>query len=83
VLGVVLTMVKKELSESLESAQALRGLLPQEMVMKTEIPRNDLYVQASARGLPVGVMEEGAETLSTFEQLRLELEQRISPPIPT
>jgi hypothetical protein len=53
------------------------------MVMKTEIPRNDLYVQASARGLPVGVMEEGAETLSTFEQLRLELEQRISPPIPT
>jgi chromosome partitioning protein len=83
ILGVVLTMVKKELSESLESAQALRGLLPEEMVMQTEIPRNDLYVQASARGLPVGVMAEGAETLAIFEQLRLELEQRIKPPIPT
>jgi chromosome partitioning protein len=83
VLGVVLTMVKKELPESLESAQALRGLLPEEMVMQTEIPRNDLYVQASARGLPVGVMAEGAKTLTIFEQLRLELEQRINPPIPS
>jgi hypothetical protein len=52
------------------------------MVMQTEIPRNDLYVQASARGLPVGVMAEGSETLAIFEQLRLELEGRINPPIP-
>jgi hypothetical protein len=27
-------------------------------------------------------MAEGAETLAIFEQLRLELEERINPPIP-
>ena len=82
VLGVVLTMVKEELPESVESARALRSLLPPEMVMVNEIPRNDLYVQASARGLPVGVMEDGADALSIFENLRLEIEQRVNPPIP-
>lgn len=79
VLGVVLTMVKDELPESVESAAALRNLLPEKMVMQTVIPRDDLYVRASARGLPVGVMEEGAESLVTFAALRAELEQRIIP----
>lgn len=77
VLGVVLTMVKDDLVESVESAEALRNLLPPEMVMKTEILRDDLFVRASARGLPVGVMEEGLKSLATFESLRVELEQRI------
>jgi len=80
VLGVVLTMVKEELAESRESASALRNLLPDEMVMNTEIPRDDLFVRASARGLPVGVMEDGSESLATFESLRTELEHRIVPP---
>jgi chromosome partitioning protein len=83
VLGVVLTMVKEELAESRESASALRSLLPEEMVMKTEIPRDDLFVRASARGLPVGVMEDGSEALATFESLRTELERRIVPPTQT
>ncbi|MDB4265294.1 ParA family protein [bacterium] len=77
VLGVVLTMVKESLPESLDSATALRNLLPREMVMRTVIPRDDLFVRASARGLPVGVMEEGEEALRTFDALRVELEQRI------
>ena len=81
ILGVVLTMVNDGLAESVESARALRALLPPEMVMKTEIPRSDLYVKASARGLPVGVMEDGGQALSIFEKLRGELESRIHPPI--
>lgn len=81
VLGVVLTMVNEGLAESIESARALRNMLPAEMVMKTEIPRSDLYVRASARGLPVGVMEDGGEALSIFEQLRNELEARLQVPI--
>ena len=48
------------LAESLEAVQALRNLLPQNMVMRNVIPRDDLFVRASAKGLPVGVMEEGA-----------------------
>ncbi|YCM44862.1 ParA family protein [Verrucomicrobiaceae bacterium 227] len=77
VLGVVLTMVHQNLAESLESAEALRSLLPPEMVMKTVVPRDDLFVRASARGLPVGVMDEGAATLAVFDNLRNELESRM------
>lgn len=78
ILGVVLTMVQKNLQESRDSADALRGLLPSEMVMKTEIPRDDLFVRASAKGLPVGVMEEGFSVQSVFEELRSELDARMS-----
>ena len=77
VLGVVLTMLQENLPESRDAAQALRTLLPAEMVLRTAIPREDLYVKASARGLPVGVMEEGADAMSIFDSLREELESRI------
>ena len=77
VLGVVLTMVRQNLPESRESAEALRSLLPAEMVMRTEVPRDDLFVQASARGLPVGVMDEGAAALAVFDRLRDELDHRM------
>ena len=77
VLGVVLTMVHRTLPESRESADALRSLLPAEMVMKTEVPRDDLFVRASARGLPVGVMDEGADVQAVFDKLRDELDRRM------
>lgn len=77
VLGVVLTMVNRDLPESAEAARALRSLLPEKMVIKTSIARDDLFVRASARGLPVGVMEEGAEILASFDELRREVEERL------
>lgn len=80
VLGVVMTMVKSELAESRDSAEALRKLLPPTMVFETMIPRDDLFVKASARGLPVGVMEEGEGALRTFEALRVEVEKRLVVP---
>lgn len=78
-LGVCLTMVQQNLAESTEAAAALRQLLPGEMVLRTQIPRDSLFVKASARGLPVGVMEEGAGALTVFDALRVELEERLDP----
>ena len=78
VLGVVMTMVQNRLAESLEAVQALRNLLPQNMVMRTVVPRDDLFVRASAKGLPVGVMEEGGGVLAVFDNLRLEMENKIN-----
>jgi len=78
VLGVVLTMVQASLEESRESALALRSILPREMVLRSEIPRDDLFVKASARGLPVGVMPEGSEALKMFDHLREEVESKLS-----
>ena len=45
--------------------------------MRNVIPRDDLFVRASAKGLPVGVMEEGAGVLAVFDSLRLEIEAKL------
>ncbi|MGC6458852.1 MAG: ParA family protein [Akkermansiaceae bacterium] len=74
VLGVVLTMVQSELRESVEAAAALRRLLPPELVMNTEIGRDDLFIKASAKGVPAGVMRDGQNVLGTFGQLSREIE---------
>lgn len=79
VLGVCLTMVQHDLAESTEAAAALRQLLPQEMVFQTQIPRDGLFVRASARGLPVGVLEDGAGAQVVFDSLRAEIEAKLEP----
>lgn len=80
VLGVVLTMVQRELSESRESVDALRELLPEDLVFRAMIPRDPLFVKASGRGLPVGVMEEGAGAMAVFDSLRAEVETKLRKP---
>jgi chromosome partitioning protein len=79
VLGVCLTMVQNDLAESIEAAAALRQLLPHEMVFRTQIPRDGLFVRASARGLPVGVLEDGAGAQTVFDSLRAEIEAKLEP----
>lgn len=79
VLGVCLTMVQHDLAESTEAAAALRQLLPPEMVFQTQIPRDGLFVRASARGLPVGVLEDGAGAQVVFDALRAEIEAKLEP----
>lgn len=79
VLGVCLSMVQSELAESREVAVALRQLLPPELVFQTQIPRDPLFLRASARGLPVGVMEEGAAALAIFDSLRAEIDAKLHP----
>jgi chromosome partitioning protein len=76
VLGVALTMVQHDLAESREAAQALRQLLPQGMVFQTSVPRDGIFVRASAKGLPVGIMEDGAGALAVFDSLRAEIEAK-------
>lgn len=79
VLGVCLTMVQEDLVESTGAANALRQLLPPAMVFRTQIPRDGLFVRASARGLPVGVLAEGGEVQGVFDSLRGEIEAKLQP----
>lgn len=81
VLGVVLTMVQKNLVESVEAAAALRRVLPAEMVMKTEVERDDLFIKASAKGIPAGVMPDGSSLLTVFGELCHELDDRMIKPV--
>ena len=77
ILGVVMTMVQNRLPESVDAVAALRDLLPTNMVLRNVVHRNDLFIRASAKGLPVGVMEEGTEILEVFDDLRKEIEIKL------
>ena len=77
ILGVLLTMMQEQIPECRETGKALRTLMPPEMVMTTVIPRGDLFVKASARGLPAGVMDGGEEALRLFERLRIEIDRKL------
>lgn len=76
-LGVCLTMLQDDIPESLEAGAALRQLLPPGMVFRTEIPRDGLFVKASARGLPVGALEQGAPMQAVFDQLHAEIAAKL------
>ncbi len=77
ILGVVLTMMQAKLSESREAVQSLRNILPPELVMRTAVPRDDLFIRASAKGVPVGVLPEGKMVLSVFDSLRAEIDAKL------
>lgn len=78
ILGVLLTMVQRNLRESVEAGDGLRSVLPRNLVMATEIPRDEIFIKASARGLPVGVLKGGAAVLEEFNDLRKEIEHKIA-----
>ncbi len=78
ILGVVMTMVMPQLSESRDSVDALRSILPEGMVSSAEILRDDIFVKASAKGLPVGVIENGDNAQSSFNQLLTEVRAKLS-----
>lgn len=77
VLGVCLTMVQQDLSESTGAAESLRQILPEDMVFRTQVPREGIFIKASARGLPVGAMEDGGGTAAIFDGLRDEIEDKL------
>lgn len=77
VVGVCLTMIQIDSPESSGAGAALRQLLPQGMVMRTEIPRDGMFLRASARGLPVAAMEGGEQAGWVFDDLRLEVQQQL------
>lgn len=77
-LGIVMTMVQKRLQESVDAVRALKNILPDELLLRNMVPRDELFVRASAKGLPVGVMEEGSGVLGVFDHIRMEIEHKIA-----
>ena len=48
------------------------------MVFNSQIPRQGLFVRASARGLPVGVLNGGAAAQAVFDNLRAEVTAKLA-----
>lgn len=77
-LGVVLTMLQRQLGGSLDVAEEAWQKLPANLVLETTVPRDALFVEASVRGVPLGLLRTRPPALaSIFDQMAGELEQRM------
>ena len=77
-VGVVLTMLQLRNKESLSVAQETWAKLPAELVLETNIPRDPIFLEASAVGVPVGLLrQQPPPVASLFDRLATELEPRL------
>jgi len=77
VAGILLTMLMSNHEASLKVARELRQTLPAPLLFNQAIPRDPLFLEASALGLPLSLMRKNPPpTALLFDQVAAELEQR-------
>lgn len=78
IAGILLTMVQHGVRGSESAAADLRRIAPASLVLRTTIPRDEDFLTASERGLPVSRIQKrpGPASLA-FNQLAAELEPRL------
>ena len=78
VAGILMTMVQHEQRESADVIRELRALLPGRLLLDTLIPRDPVFIKASAVGVPVGLLfQQPPAVAHVFDQLAAELEPRL------
>lgn len=76
--GVILMMTQTEDVTASAVAREAATMLPAEVLVTVAIPRDPLIAQASAKGVPVGLLRRAAPPVAlAFEQLAAELEPRL------
>jgi len=80
--GVVLTMADANSPESKQIVEEIKQLLPSELVCQALLPRDPAVVQASMKGMPLGLLRGGAPPpiALIFDQLAAELETKLGLP---
>lgn len=77
-VGLVLTMLQSRHQGSLAVAQESWRLFPGNHVLETAIPRDNVFLEASAAGVPLALLRRRPPAAAAvFEQLAAEIEQRI------
>ena len=76
IAGMALTMLQKEVEYSLNvMEQAYRLVPPQYIILDTVIPRDPIFLEASAKGAPLGLIQRPQPAPALlFDQMRTELE---------
>ncbi len=78
VAGVFLTMIQSRNSESMGVVQEALGVLPVELTLDAFLPRDPVFLKASAKGVPLGLLYRNPPPVATvFDSLAAELEPRI------
>lgn len=78
--GVVLTMVQLRNKTSSAVASEVWSKLPEDSVFDTVVPRDPIFLEASAQGVPVGLLSKKAPPIAAlFDRLAQELRRKIDP----
>lgn len=81
VAGILLTMLSGQLDASVKVARELREMLPPALLFRQAIPRDPLFLEASALGLPLSLIRRNPPpTALLFDQIAAELEERTGLP---
>jgi chromosome partitioning protein len=78
-VGVVMTMADQNLEESKQIVEEIKRILPPELVCQAFIPRDPAIINASMKGMPLGLIRGGAPppVALIFDQLAAELEDKL------
>ncbi len=72
--GVVFTMVQPDDSTSCNVVEAFSTKIPRELILKTHIPRDPVFMRASELGVPVRFLQRKVLAISRFfDQLAIEI----------
>lgn len=75
--GILLTMLMENQPASAKVARELRQMLPAPLLFSLSIPRDPLFLEASALGLPLSLLRRNPPpTALLFDQLAAELEEK-------
>lgn len=78
VAGILMTMVQPNQKESTEVVRELRAIIPPQLFCSTLIPRDPVFLKASAAGVPLGLLHRQPPAAAhVFDQLAAELEPRL------
>lgn len=76
--GILLTMVQPEVEESADVVRELRQIVPPPLMLQAAIPRDSVFLRASAVGVPLGLLfQQPPASAIIFDQVAAELESRI------
>lgn len=77
-VGFVVTMLSSRQEVSLSVAQEAWNLLPADMVLEAFVPRDPVFLVASAHGVPLGLLSQRPPPVATvFDRIVAELEPRL------
>jgi chromosome partitioning protein len=77
-LGIVLNMLQSRSKHSQDVADEVHARLPKQLLFDTIIPRDAAFLEASAQGIPLGLMRKRQPSLAaSFDELAREVEIRL------
>lgn len=78
IAGFLLTMLNDQDETSVSVAEEISRLIPQDLILNGNVPRDDAFLRASRHGVPVGLLSRRPpQVAAVFDLIAHEVERRI------